>query len=60
MLRFFALLGCWHCNGEMYVSLDDENKILLRLSRYFHHQQLPRYHLVLTVITEVGEANVLK
>ena len=60
VLRFFALLGCWHCNGEMYASLNNENEILPRLSRYFHHQQLPRYYLVLAVITEVGKANVLK
>lgn len=61
MLRFFALLGCWHCNGEMYASLNNENnenEILPRLSRYFHHQQFSRDYLVLAVITEVGRANV--
>ena len=60
MLRFFALLGCWHCNGEMYASLNNENEILPRLSRYFHHQQFSRDYLVLAVITEVGRANVLE
>ena len=58
MLRFFALLGCWHCNGGMYASLNNENEILPRLSRYFHHQQFSRDYLVLAVITEVGRANV--
>ena len=44
----------------MYASLNNENEILPRLSRYFHHQQLPRNYLVLAVITEVGGANVLE